>query len=188
MYLGFVQERCEKETPLSCTWNIELTSSLILGESATSRLRQPVLFGSTNMQVITQSPLRWINIPIRYELSCKQENAFKISSEVWKRNMNSFSKCYVAGIIWSNGKKWKTMQSLLKTAMEDTNVVSALRRHLTEEFEEFQSHVRDGSTTYNLEYLIRHAAFNFLSAFLIGKRYWLCNNGFTIFDFLLIYS
>ncbi|XP_048780504.2 cytochrome P450 2J4-like [Ostrea edulis] len=74
------------------------------------------------------------------------------------------------GIIWSNGKQWLAMQTLLKTAMQDTNVVSALRRHLTAEFEEFQSFVRDGSTTYNLEYLIRQAAFNFLSAFLIGKR------------------
>lgn len=75
------------------------------------------------------------------------------------------------GIIWSNGKAWQSMQALLRKTQEDSKCVSALQRHLTAEYEEFKNLFKDKSSTYSLDYLIRQASFNFLSAFLIGKRF-----------------
>ncbi|XP_048728501.2 cytochrome P450 2H1-like [Ostrea edulis] len=75
------------------------------------------------------------------------------------------------GVVWSYGDSWRTMQALLKSAQEDPAVISALQRHHTAEYELFQSHAKDKSSPHTLEYLIRQTAFNFLSAFLLGRRY-----------------
>ncbi|XP_062590120.1 cytochrome P450 2H1-like [Saccostrea cucullata] len=74
------------------------------------------------------------------------------------------------GIVWSFGESWRTMQAHLKSAQEDPTVVSALQRHLAAEYEMFQSHIKKCSP-HTLEDLIRQAAFNFISSFLLGKRY-----------------
>jgi hypothetical protein len=62
------------------------------------------------------------------------------------------------------------MQTLLKSAQEDPAVISALQRHHTAEYEVFQSYAKNSSSPHTLEYLIRQTAFNFLSAFLLGRR------------------
>lgn len=62
------------------------------------------------------------------------------------------------------------MRSVLKLAQEDSYVVASLQRYLATEFDVFQSHVKDKSSAYDLEYLIGQTSFNFLSAFLLGKR------------------
>ena len=63
------------------------------------------------------------------------------------------------------------MRSLLKAAQEDANIVSALQRHFTTELEEFRTHVKNESSPLDLEFLITQTSFNFISSFLLGKRY-----------------
>ncbi|XP_065941042.1 cytochrome P450 2B4-like [Magallana gigas] len=75
------------------------------------------------------------------------------------------------GILWSNGDTWKALQDVLKSAQGDSRVVTSLQRYLAAEYDVFQSHVKDTSSAYDLEFLIRQTSFNFLSAFLVGKRY-----------------
>ncbi|XP_065941036.1 cytochrome P450 2B4 isoform X2 [Magallana gigas] len=75
------------------------------------------------------------------------------------------------GILWSNGDTWKALQDVLKLAQEDSRVVTSLQRYLATEYDVFQSHVKDTSSAYDLESLIRQTSFNFLSAFLLGKRH-----------------
>ncbi|XP_052694809.1 cytochrome P450 2B4-like isoform X1 [Crassostrea angulata] len=75
------------------------------------------------------------------------------------------------GIVWNNRDACKALRSVLKLAQEDSYVVASLQRYLATEFDVFQSHVKDKSSAYDLEYLIGQTSFNFLSAFLLGKRY-----------------
>ena len=63
------------------------------------------------------------------------------------------------------------MRSLLKAAQEDAYIVSALQRHFTTELEEFRTHVKNESSPLDLEFLITQTSFNFISSFLLGKRY-----------------